>query len=789
NIQKTVLELSTMTQEVWENQMLVAGASYDEIEGMVTDATGKITEEHLKMYLEIQAAAGGYTDKERENVKKAMVEYKKLTNTKYAELQKRLAAVREMYSEQDKIISAAYDEEILRLKLQPDLIDSAYEEVLSVVRAKTEKRKEILEASYQAEADIIKGMDLSRKEEQEAMNELNKKTENRRIARAKEVAKVLRDLAEDALTNLSDIYEKEAKNYDESIDKRIDSINRFYENERIKVELQGERDKAALSKKEQYGDRWVAIEASASLRAFGIENEWIIKRKTAANALYNFKKDLLEKLVDLEFQRADKLVTLEEEAKNRRLVAAEAYHEKQIELIRISREQAVLVHGEGSDELIEAEENLNDKLIEINRTSVETRIDLLRGWANYLESQYDGAINKAREYSNKVIGFENELVDIRKKAAKALISATATTEDRLLEIRRAGMTKQQVAWSRVQEAYRKMTEANRLALEIGTADALAEAKKLYGEAQSIYTELGVQSIGAAKEGKKLGVSYKAAFSAVKEAGEGIKNVLKAEEELSIKAKQAELDVAKQAQNSWADLARDIKEEVGSIQVEIEDLTGLVGSMVSSIDSIEDKEVDIGADEAKLNTSIELVDGLWKSIDRLENKEVTITTKYVEERKAGGFIGRKFDRGGSVPGSGSEDTVPAKLTPGEYVIPKDRVSQYGLHFMESIRSGMLDVGNFLRFGLGGLVRKAEPAVNTLFPSAAMTDLVPALTKVADRLSRVSTAASSEGSGAKVGGKYDFTLNLGGAKLEGTAPKSVLEQFKVDLRRLNLAGGLA
>jgi len=65
----------------------------------------------------------------------------------------------------------------------------------------------------------------------------------------------------------------------------------------------------------------------------------------------------------------------------------------------------------------------------------------------------------------------------------------------------------------------------------------------------------------------------------------------------------------------------------------------------------------------------------------------------------------------------------------------------------------------------------------------------LTKAVDRLSQLSFAAKSEDLGTPAGGKYDFKLSVGGAVLEGAASKTVLERFKVDLRRLERAGGLA
>jgi hypothetical protein len=742
DIQKVVLELSSMTQEVWLDQMVGAGESYDEIESLVADATGKITKEHLKMYLDIQAASDGFTETEKKNIDKAILEFTRLTNTKQSELQRGLAAIREVYSEQEAIVTKVYDQEILRLKRQPDLTGRVYEEILGVVRTKVEKREEILEASYQAELALIKGTIVDRTKLQGEIDELNKKTENRRIDRAKEVAEILRSIAEDALGILTSNYEREAAIYNANVDKRIASIDRYYEHEKAKATL-SEKNAAILG----------------------------------------------ETLSNIEAQRLEKLLVVAEETNLRRLANEQLYHEKYILIVKASRTQAQLQFKEGSDKLIEAEQDLNDKLIEIDKSSAETRMEIIQDWGNYLEGKYDEAISKAREYGNKTIEFENDIRDIRKRAAEALVSVAESTEDKILRVRRAGMTKTQLVWSRAYEAHRKMIEANRLVTEVGTAEALTKAGKLYGEVQDIYTDLGVQARQAAKDGKAIGVSYIDATRGIKEAGKGQENVLKAAEKLAVDAKKAEITAAEQAQKSWTDLAEGIKEKVLDIQEEIENLTGLVDGVVSSINSLEDKEVDVGANEAMLNNSIRLVGDLWTNINNLKDKTVTITTKFVEARKAGGLIGKKFDRGGSVPGSGSEDTVSAKLTPGEFVIPKDRVSQYGLHFMEAIRSGMLEAGNFLKFGLGGLVRAAEPAVNTLFPSANMADLIPSLTKAIDRLSQVPSTVGPEDAAASAGGKYDFKLNIGGAALEGVASKSVLERFKVDLRRLERAGGLA
>ncbi len=46
---------------------------------------------------------------------------------------------------------------------------------------------------------------------------------------------------------------------------------------------------------------------------------------------------------------------------------------------------------------------------------------------------------------------------------------------------------------------------------------------------------------------------------------------------------------------------------------------------------------------------------------------------------------KFNKGGQVPGSGDKDTVPAMLTPGEFVMSKGAVEQYGVDTLEGMNA--------------------------------------------------------------------------------------------------------
>lgn len=76
------------------------------------------------------------------------------------------------------------------------------------------------------------------------------------------------------------------------------------------------------------------------------------------------------------------------------------------------------------------------------------------------------------------------------------------------------------------------------------------------------------------------------------------------------------------------------------------------------------------------------------------------------------------RGSIVPGSGNEDTVPAMLTPGEYVVRKSMVERYGLQFLNSLNSGLLQfrafggaIEGFPNLALAGMNQYLTPNLNT------------------------------------------------------------------------------
>ena len=71
-------------------------------------------------------------------------------------------------------------------------------------------------------------------------------------------------------------------------------------------------------------------------------------------------------------------------------------------------------------------------------------------------------------------------------------------------------------------------------------------------------------------------------------------------------------------------------------------------------------------------------------ERLQNiKEGGATKEAIKSVNMPSFMG--LNQGGHVPGTGNKDTVPAMLTPGEFVMSRGAVDKFGAEFMEGINA--------------------------------------------------------------------------------------------------------
>ena len=69
----------------------------------------------------------------------------------------------------------------------------------------------------------------------------------------------------------------------------------------------------------------------------------------------------------------------------------------------------------------------------------------------------------------------------------------------------------------------------------------------------------------------------------------------------------------------------------------------------------------------------------------------------------------YNKGGKVPGKGTGDTVPAMLTPGEFVMSKGAVDQIGADKLMAMNKagGGTNIPKLMKFAGGGMVPGIDP----------------------------------------------------------------------------------
>jgi hypothetical protein len=119
----------------------------------------------------------------------------------------------------------------------------------------------------------------------------------------------------------------------------------------------------------------------------------------------------------------------------------------------------------------------------------------------------------------------------------------------------------------------------------------------------------------------------------------------------------------------------------------------------------------------------------------------------------------------IPGTGDTDTVPAMLTPGEYVIKKDRVKDLGVGFLNALNDGLIQFKS-----LGGMVYNAP--VNTL---NAMSSYIQPNYSMGQQMQPVSQTPSSP--------SIDINLTIRDEKFNIKTPRDQVDGLVSALKHLN------
>lgn len=181
-----------------------------------------------------------------------------------------------------------------------------------------------------------------------------------------------------------------------------------------------------------------------------------------------------------------------------------------------------------------------------------------------------------------------------------------------------------------------------------------------------------------------------------------------------------------------------------------------------------------------------IDGIKSAWDAFLNFDLSDTLtnffngmfKPKEKKNNGGVIRRAG--GGGVPGSGNSDTVPAMLTPGEFVVRKAIVGRVGLENLQKFNSGVMDYASLLNSAAANQsTGKTKQESNLSFFGAG--GLVPSMPSSGPPSSpsfpQGPTGGSESGSGFSVG---ELTIN-------NPAPEPASDSLPRTIRKMTYLGG--
>ena len=598
-----VASFGEITQEVWKRYMLDAGASEEEVARLFTDSEEKITQAHLAAYMKIQLARKDMTEAGKKELEKyiVLVEdlFGKVNSTTNRRLAEDLKAVREHYAGRTRLITQAYDFNVLLLKEKLGTEEESYDKLLTLARQHSAMRLAILDQQYKDEKAIIKSHDLGMVKEQEGLFELSKKTANRRLK-----------IEQETIVALSDIHSLQ-----------IESVKKQHEAEIGIAEKAFERQKAIVedyySWKATKAEQDIIVDDQAFSNRLAAEGKYYEQKAALADQEIEDQKDLQAILLDIEQEKYLELLATDETYFRDQLAVEESFVSDSRRLIEEKLAANAELYKDDAGKRKEIEKTLNDELLGIIRESrgrqeaiisqsYESRIGALSAWRDKLRESYSSAKDIAQSYADKVQEIEEKIVDIRREGAEKIAGIIKTTEDRITQIRRAGMSEALIVQDKIIEARRKTAIADKLAAD-ESIESQKKAAKMYGEIQGIWTDVSTAVQKAAKEGKSIGVNYEESMGKIVQAGS--KAIVATEKvvELQEKQKRADQAAAKATQAYWEAVAEGLKKSFNAVAIAMSDLDETLrevnGLAARTKEAIED--IGLAADEVDLDLALDI----------------------------------------------------------------------------------------------------------------------------------------------------------------------------------------
>lgn len=317
------------------------------------------------------------------------------------------------------------------------------------------------------------------------------------------------------------------------------------------------------------------------------------------------------------------------------------------------------------------------------------------------------------------------------KAEKELADELARVRDRLAEVR--GGAGEEVTRARLERAYQPLIEKlQRVGDTVGVADVgrlinveadLAELGKLERQYQAVTERMAIRE-------RELQVQKDAGMLTESQMR---RNVLKLHRDTAAEVeglipKMQELAAATGSEEAVNRVAR-LKVEVAGLKTEVDDVATRINGDVENAFSAMFEQIGSGAKSAK-DAFADFARSVISAINRIASQKLaeSLFGAMGGSGGSGGFgafisgLFKGFATGGLVsgPGTSTSDSIPARLSAGEYVLRAEAVRRLGVDFLNHLNGGFFAphaAGFRLAFADGGLVPDVAQA-----PAAAASQTV-------------------------------------------------------------------
>ncbi|MCC6297509.1 MAG: phage tail protein [Pseudomonadales bacterium] len=312
------------------------------------------------------------------------------------------------------------------------------------------------------------------------------------------------------------------------------------------------------------------------------------------------------------------------------------------------------------------------------------------------------------------------------KAEKELADELARVRDRLAEVR--GGTGGDVTRARLEREYQPLIEKlQRMGDTTGAADVgrLINVEADLAELVRLERQYGVVTERMAIRERELQVQKDAGMLTETQMRRGVLELHQqtAAEVDGLIPKMQELAASTGSEEAINRVAR-LKVEVAGLKTEADDVATRINGDVENAFATMFEQIGSGAKSAK-DAFADFARSVISAINRIAAQKIAEELFGGMSRGGGGGLGglisglfqwAGFASGGYVtgPGTTTSDSIPARLSAGEYVLRAEAVRRVGVEFLHALNGGLAAprwLGPRLAFADGGLVPDVAPAPAT------------------------------------------------------------------------------